>query len=50
VAELNDHSKEILACFGRLLTSLSDLIDPKPGKRFIPPPKYKDYVGDTEVG
>jgi hypothetical protein len=50
VAELNDHSKEILACFGRLLTSLSDLIDPKPGKRFIPPPKYKDYVGETEVG
>jgi hypothetical protein len=39
VAELNAHSTEIRACFGRLLTSLSDLIDPKLGKRFIPPPK-----------
>jgi hypothetical protein len=50
VAELNTQSKEILACFGKLLTSLSDLIDPKPGKRFIPPLKYKDVVSDSEAG
>jgi hypothetical protein len=42
VAELNNQSKQILTSFGKLLTSLSDLIDPKPGKRFIPPLTIRD--------
>jgi len=48
VAEVNDQLTEIRTNFGSVLTLLTKIADPKPGKRFIPPPKYKDYVGDSE--
>jgi hypothetical protein len=33
---------ELRADFGKLLTMLSEITDPKPGKRFIQPLKLKD--------
>jgi len=48
VTEVNDQLTEIRTNFGSVLTLLTKIADPKPGKRFIPPPKYKDYVGDSE--
>jgi len=48
VAEVNSQLAEIRAHFGKLLSVLSDVASPKPGKRFIPPPKITDMVPDEE--
>jgi hypothetical protein len=55
VAEVNVQLAEIRKDFGRLLTSLSGLTDPKPGKRFVKPltwrdlPGYDPLTGDMEL-
>ena len=43
VAEVNNQLAEIRADFGKMLALLSEITDPKPGKRFIPPPKITDF-------
>ncbi|MDR3013016.1 MAG: MobC family plasmid mobilization relaxosome protein [Chitinispirillales bacterium] len=45
IAEVNDQLTEIRAGFGKLLALLSDVASAKPGKRFIPPPKFSDLSG-----
>jgi len=42
VAEINNQLAVIRADFGKLLSGLSDVASPKPGKRFIPPPTIRD--------
>lgn len=42
VAQLYNEFTEIRLCFGELLTLLSDVVNPKPGKRFIKPPTIRD--------
>ena len=42
VAELNGQYKEILIRFGEMLSTLTDIANAKPGKRFIPPPRITD--------
>jgi hypothetical protein len=42
IEDVSEKLTDIRASFGRLLTSLSDITDPKPGKRFIPPPTIRD--------
>ena len=42
VAEVNSQLEEIRADFGKLLSVLSDVASPKPGKRFIPPPTIRN--------
>jgi len=39
VAEVNNQLNEIRLGFGRVLDELSDVVNTKPGKRFIAPPK-----------
>ena len=48
VAEVNSQLAEIRARFGKLLASLSDIVDAKPGKRFIPPLKVTDIQPEEE--
>jgi hypothetical protein len=43
VTEVNAQLTEIRSAFGKILSSLADIADAKPGKRFIPPPKLTDY-------
>jgi hypothetical protein len=45
VAEVNARLAEIRKDFGKLLTSLSELTDPKPGKRFLKPLTWRDLPG-----
>ena len=47
VAEVNNQLAKIRSDFGQLLTTLADIANAKPGKRFIPPPKITDaeYTG-----
>ena len=47
VAKVNSQLAELRVCFGEILASLTALTNPKPGKRFIPPPKVTDCI-DTE--
>ena len=42
VAEVNNQLAIIRADFGKLLSMLSEVASPKPGKRFIPPPTIRD--------
>jgi hypothetical protein len=55
VAEINTQLAAIRTDFGRLLTSLSELTNPKPGKRFVKPltwrdlPGYNPLTGDMEL-
>jgi hypothetical protein len=42
VAEANRQLTEIRSEFGEVLNLLSDVANPKPGKRFIPPPTVRD--------
>ena len=49
VAEANEQLTEIRADFGKMLALLSEIADPKPGKRFIPPPKITDFPDETEA-
>ena len=41
VTEVNDQLTEIRTNFGSVLTLLTKIADPKPGKRFIPPPTVR---------
>jgi len=50
VAEVNSQLAEIRADFGKLLSVLSDVASPKPGKRFIPPPTIRDLPPLDEEG
>ena len=45
IAGVSGQLTEIRACFGTLLTLLSDVASAKPGKRFIPPPTVRDIPG-----
>jgi hypothetical protein len=42
IEDMNNQFAAIRADFGKLLTSLSGISDPKPGKRFIAPPTIRD--------
>jgi len=42
VDAVNDNLTEIRTQFGDLLAVLTDVVDAKPGKRFIPPLRYSD--------
>ena len=42
VDAVNDNLTEIRIQFGDLLAVLTDVVDAKPGKRFIPPLRYSD--------
>jgi len=54
VENVNRQLTEIRADFGKLLSELSELTNPKPGKRFLPPltirdlPEYSEHH-DSEV-
>jgi len=55
VDNVNRQLAEIRADFGKLLSELSELSNPKPGKRFLPPltirdlPEYSEQHNDSEV-
>jgi hypothetical protein len=55
VADVNARLTEIREGFGKLLTELSGLADPKPGKRFVKPLTVRDLsgynplTGETEI-
>ena len=42
IAEIHEQLTDIRLCFGDLLALLSDVANPKPGKRFIKPPTIRD--------
>ena len=49
VENVNRQLTEIRADFGKLLSELSELTNPKPGKRFIPPPTIRDLPEYSEA-
>jgi hypothetical protein len=49
VAEVNAQLTEIRTDFGKLLTLLSEIADPKPGKRFIAPPTIRDLPEYNQI-
>ena len=48
VAEVNQQLTELRTQFGDMLSSLSDVANAKPGKRFIPPPKITGFIDEPE--
>ena len=48
VAEVNNQLTEIRVSFGKVLTLLSEITNPKLGKYFIPPPKITDAAVESE--
>ena len=52
VEHITNQLTEIRADFGKLLSELSELSNPKPGKRFLPPLTIRDlpeYSNNSEV-
>jgi hypothetical protein len=39
IVEVNGQLTDLRIVFGKLLSALTDVVNAKPGKRFIPPPK-----------
>ena len=50
IEEVNSQLMEIRTDFGKLLTSLSAIADPKPGKLFIAPPTVRDLPEYNRTG
>jgi len=48
IEQVNQQLTEIRTQFGDLLTILSEVTNPKPGKRFIPPLKYSDLKDEQD--
>ena len=48
VEQVNQQLTEIRTQFGDLLTVLSEVTNPKPGKRFIPPVRYSDLKDKSD--
>jgi hypothetical protein len=49
VAEVNQQLTEIREDFGKLLSSLSEITDPKPGKFFVKPLTIRDLPEYNET-
>jgi hypothetical protein len=50
IADVNKKLTDIRADFGKLLNALSDLADPKPGKRFYKPLTIRDLPEYNQTG